>query len=92
MDRSQGRPVDLGVALEDAAERAGPVDAPMLEITIRLLGWRRGDAEIEATLFPGALPGDPFRAPSPEADQILDRLHSRLREELAEAFETFRRP
>lgn len=84
-------PAEFDVEL-DGDDRAAPRDAPMLEMTIRLFGWRPGEAEIETTVFPDSRLGDPFRAPPAEAATVLDRLHARLREEMAVAFDTFRNP
>ena len=90
MDKTPVRPAESGVGLD--RDDTAPLDAPMLEMTIRLFGWRPGEAEIETTVFPSPQLGDPFRAPPAEAGEILDRLHARLREEMAVAFATFRRP
>lgn len=83
-------PSGLGRSLE--TNRVDETDVPMLQMTIKVFGWQRGQAEIDTALFPGdALGGDPFTAPSPEADEIFARLHARLAEEIGEAFEIFRR-
>lgn len=65
-----------------------PPDRPLFEMTIKVFGWERGEAEIDAQ-FAGA--GDPFEAASDDdAAQIVDLLRARVAEEIAEAFKIFR--
>lgn len=90
MERASVRPLDVHVEV-DFDEDAQSAEAPMLEMTIKLFGWRRGQAEIETNLYPNDALGDPFKAPPEEAERILSRLHARLQEEIGEAFEIFRR-
>lgn len=91
MDSAPLRPLDVHVEFDSGDEGARSLDVPMLEMTIKVFGWRRGQAEIETTLSPSEQVGDPFKAPPDEADRILTRLHARLQEEIDEAFEIFRR-
>lgn len=63
-------------------------DRPLVEMTIKVFGWERGEAEIDAR-FAGA--GDPFEAASADdAAMILDLVQARVAEEIAEAFKIFR--
>lgn len=63
---------------------------PMFEMTIKVFGWERGQAEIETTFF--AELGDLFdSASADDAGAIFGELHTRLQEETTEAFEILRR-
>ena len=65
-------------------------DVPMFEMTIKVFGWERGQAEIDTRFFD--VLGKMFDAASPDgAEAIFTELHTRLQEETAEAFEIFRR-
>lgn len=65
-----------------------PPDRPMFEMTIRVFGWERGQAEVD-TQFSGL--ADPFEvASADDAGMILDLLHARVAEEITEAFRIFR--
>lgn len=72
------------------SESRAPVapDQPMFEMTIRVFGWERGQAEVD-TQFSGM--ADPFEAASgDDAAMILDLLQARVAEEITEAFRIFR--
>lgn len=64
-------------------------DLPMFEMTIKVFGWERGQAEVD-TSFLDAL-GGLFDESADDRDAILGEIHVRVREEMAEAFEILRR-
>ena len=81
---------ELDLDLDPGVDARASSDLPMFEMTIKVFGWERGQAEIETTCS-GAL-GDLFDTESPDdAGAIFGELHTRLQEEITEAFEILRR-
>lgn len=90
MDETARPPSDLLLEIDFEVDGSRSPDVPMLEMTIKLFGWGLGQAELD-TKFSDVLGGPFGAAPPGDAGEVFGRLHARLQEEIAEAFEIFRR-